>query len=327
MILKTILKDGRELNLTSRCKNVKWSGNTGQLARQVEVNIVASPTDPEYEILDLELFRPFDLYDDLGNRLLKGYIVRVSRESDSQTMNVTAMDKGLWLARNQGWYNFPNTTPETATKTICGDFGIELGSISTTGISIKRKFPGVAIHDILRTLWYKASEQNSKRYHIGFADEALTIKEKATDASFVLAPKVNLDSSSITRDGTKYQNTVAIYSESGKLIRKVKSDKANFELEGLLQAIMVQKTGENAEADAKTFLEDNDIKQTVSVLCEGDNSLITGEAVRVQLSTAGVVGLFWIESDLHTWVNGRYTTKLKLNFRNIMTEVNSGTDI
>lgn len=42
---------------------------------------------------------------------------------------------------------------------------------------------------------------------------------------------------------------------------------------------------------------------------------------------AGVSGIFWIESDTHTWKNKQYLTKLKLNFRNLADTMNAGNEL
>lgn len=326
MIVKLTSNTGQTVDISRRIVTIQWSGDDGQLARELSITLAVSATDPDYAALDVGLFRPIGLYQDDGSLLMSGYVVKVSRDSDSDTMEISAMDRGLWLANNQGWYSFPGTTPEDATRTLCGDFGISVGVLPATEISIKRKFPGVALHDILQTIWYLAGEQTGKRYHACFVGTALTVQEKPLTASKVLAPQINLHNSSITRDGTGYHNTVIIYSDEGKRLRSIQSETANFALEGFMQAILTQAEGEDAEKEARATLLDDDIKQTVTVTCEGDLSLLTGQAVQVRLTSAGVMGLFWIESDTHTWKDGQYTTKLSLNFRNIMKEFHAGTD-
>ena len=42
---------------------------------------------------------------------------------------------------------------------------------------------------------------------------------------------------------------------------------------------------------------------------------------------SGVTGLFWIESDTHTWKNGQYYCKVKLNFRNLADDTISGSEL
>ena len=40
----------------------------------------------------------------------------------------------------------------------------------------------------------------------------------------------------------------------------------------------------------------------------------------------GLSGLFYIDSDVHTWKNGQYYNKLTLNFKKIMAEKSAGSE-
>lgn len=50
----------------------------------------------------------------------------------------------------------------------------------------------------------------------------------------------------------------------------------------------------------------------------GNAKCITGNAVKVVEPYTGMVGLFYIDSDTHTWANGVYTNKLTLAWENTM---------
>lgn len=40
----------------------------------------------------------------------------------------------------------------------------------------------------------------------------------------------------------------------------------------------------------------------------------------MQDGATGLSGIFWIDSDTHTWENGTHIMNLELNFKNIMDE-------
>ena len=46
--------------------------------------------------------------------------------------------------------------------------------------------------------------------------------------------------------------------------------------------------------------------------------LFAGNGVEVYDKATGLNGLFWIDSDTHTWENGTHIMSLELNFKNIM---------
>ena len=69
------------------------------------------------------------------------------------------------------------------------------------------------------------------------------------------------------------------------------------------------------------------VEQTVAVEVTGNPALVAGQAVVVRETSARVSGLFWIDADTHTWKGGDYVTKLDLNFRNLMSDENAGTEV
>lgn len=58
----------------------------------------------------------------------------------------------------------------------------------------------------------------------------------------------------------------------------------------------------------------------------GDTTCITGYGVTVTDSSTGLKGLFYIDTDSHTWENGEYKIALNLNYKNLMNEVEAGED-
>ena len=129
-----------------------------------------------------------------------------------------------------------------------------------------------------------------------------------------------------TWDISKLQNSVAIYTDKGAFVRRVE-DAASVAVNGRLEHVLTQKSGEDAGAEAEQWLEDNGLQQNLTVETLGDPRLISGNAVRLRDTGSGVTGLFWIESDTHTWKNGQYLTKVKLNFRNLANESIAGSEV
>jgi cell wall-associated NlpC family hydrolase len=70
----------------------------------------------------------------------------------------------------------------------------------------------------------------------------------------------------------------------------------------------------------------NGIEQSCSLSGFGDTTCITGCGVQVKDNASGLIGLFYIDSDSHSWSDGEYTIDLELNFKNMMNEVEAGQD-
>lgn len=213
---------------------------------------------------------------------------------------------------------------DTATRYLCTDIGLDVESLPTTNVKISRNFSGVGLHKVIDTLFTLASETTGERYHIRFVGTALQVIKKPDSSNYYLDPAANVYTSTNTIDMSDYCNTVDIHDETGTLIRTVGGGE---ELAGMLRQHITQLDGEDASGEAEQLLEDNGGTQTVTVTCPGNVALVTGNAVIVRETAAGVDGLFWIDGDTHTWSNGQYNVSLDLNFKNIMNENSSGTEV
>ena len=159
----------------------------------------------------------------------------------------------------------------------------------------------MALDKIIRTLYGLAGEQNGKRYLVRFTGGgALEVVEKPTSASLSIASTMAVTN---TWDITNLQNSVAIRTQEGALVRRVE-DADSVALNGRLEHVITQRDGEDAGSEAQAWLEDNGLQQNLTVETLGDPRLITGEAVLLRDTGSGVSGLFWIDGDTHTWKNG-----------------------
>lgn len=81
---------------------------------------------------------------------------------------------------------------------------------------------------------------------------------------------------------------------------------------------------EGAKEEAKKMLTGRE--RSASLDGYGDPTCITGYGVTVTDSSTGLKGLFYIDTDSHTWENGEYKIQLNLNYKNLMNEVTAGED-
>ena len=116
---------------------------------------------------------------------------------------------------------------------------------------------------------------------------------------------------------------VAIYDKNDKLVKKV-DDSGLIKLYGVMQNYLKQEEGEDSNAKAQKILRDNDVQQKITINNLGNIANVTGGTVVVHEPYTGLYGLFYIDSDEHTWKNGIYTNKLIVNFKNIMDEQDAG---
>lgn len=315
---------GTGTDITQRMSTLTWSGSIRRVSRQIEAELV-TPNDKNLPELPCALGSELRLTIG-GEGVFLGHIVTRDKATDGVTTSITALDRGRFLANNEGWYQFSAVTPERAVAALCADFSVPVGQLAS-GAAVSRKFPGVALSKIVDTLYTLSGEQNGRRYLARFTGAgALEVVEKPTAATLEIAPEKNLQTLRITEDISSLQNAVAIYSDAGQLIRTVRDEESVAQF-GQFQHVLTQRDGEDAGAEARAWLEDHGLQQTMTVECLGYAGLISGNAVVLRANRTGAAGLCWIDSDTHTFKNGQYFCRLELNFRNLMNETTAGSDV
>lgn len=322
MNLKATPPGGTRMDITEFYRSVIWTGSIRTCGRQLKMDLF-NPQDGDFERPNIPSGSVVELLED-ETLLFYGQALIHNQPRGSSILSVTALDNARFLARNDGWYIFRDTTPEAATAQICRDFGIPVGELAATGVKITRKFAGVSIHKIIATLYTMAGEQTGKRYIVRFVGGKLTVKVKSEGLpDLVIAPGANLMDQTTTVDASKIYTRAAIYSKSGKLIRTIDSpDTRN--AYGTFQKIITQRKGVDAVKEAQAILDDNGVKQTITVDVTGNVGLVTGEAVALVDAFSGRAGRFWIDADAHVWKNHQHFTKLDLNFKSMMDEQSAG---
>lgn len=311
---------GVQTDLTELVQTMTWSGSIKQTARQLNATL-AIPRDGSVTAPALMEGSTFSLKVG-GMPCFTGPLVSVTTDSTNVLVDVSSLDRGWYMVQNEGWYKFKAAAPESVAAAVAKQFSIPVGTLAAAGVKISRKYPGVALDKIVTTHYKLAGEQNGKRYLLRFDGTGrLNVVEKASAAALSIEGTMGVVN---TWDISRLQNSVAIYTDDGKLVRRV-DDSASVAANGRLEHVLTQRKGQDAGAAAKAWLEDNGLAQTLTVECPGDTRLLTGEAV--QLRSGGAAGLFWVDSDTHTWKNSLYRTKVTLNFRNLMSSTMAGSDL
>lgn len=314
--------DGKSIDLTELAGAITWAGDTRQLARELSFSVPVTQI-ADFPQIDLPLFSGIAYYDDNGEPLFIGHIVYRRRNSREATMDFRCLDRGRYLAGNVASYRF-NATPEAATATICKDFGIETDCLAVTGIALKRKFSGEALHEIVRDLYARAAEQNGKSYYQRFTGAGkFTVRERTDTPVAKLGTGNGVLASSITEDGSRVVTSVKVLDEDGKTLKTIR-DAEREAVAGVLSAAVRQSRGTDDGKRAQRMLDDGAVQQDVTVDVLGDVRLVTGEAVYLTDTVTGITGLFWIDADTHVWSNGIYRTNLTLNFKKLVNDTDIG---
>lgn len=115
--------------------------------------------------------------------------------------------------------------------------------------------------------------------------------------------------SAISESAENVVTRVKIYSKDDKFVRNVDNAQA-MKLYGLMQEYVKQSEDDNGQARAKEILNAGTLEQKITVNGIGDTRCTTGNAVVVQEPYTGIYGLFYIDSDTHTWKMGSIISNL-----------------
>lgn len=304
-------------NITDFVESVTWGGSAYQASRTLEFSLLYSPLDDNLKDINIKLGDRVKLYDDSNRLLINAMVYTRERASSNGTITYSCMDDMNRLIRSNGTYNFKNSTPERITKKVCNDIGVKVGNVATTNVTIKTLLIDAgSFYDIILKAYTKAHKANSKKYLPIMVNQSLNVIEKGEIvANFTLSDKVNITSSSYSETLDNMINKVKIYDESGKQIGEV-VNKSNIDKYGIFQEAYAKEDGVNATTASKSML--NGIDKTASVEALGNVECIAGYGVKIKDSITKLTGVFWIDSDSHTWKNGTHTMSLDLMFKNIM---------
>lgn len=310
-------------DITSLAKQITWSGSLSQGARTLAFDIVSPPWGPAVSVPDMPPGAAISFFQD-ERELFSGFVISRSRATGSGSFSVTCYDRGFYLLKNQGIYQFRAQTADTIARRICTDFEIQAGNLAAPGKAVTRNFLGVTLYKIIMTAYSLAAEENGKAYQIRFRGNALDVVEiEKNEETLILEGGVNLQSLSAADSIDKTVTQVAIYNSNGKIIRTEKNAE-RISLYGVIQNAIRQSDGQDAGAKAKKTLADNGLSQTLTVESLGNIACITGGTVVVKEPTTGIYGLFWITADKHVWKNGQYYCQLTLSYKRTMDEAEAG---
>lgn len=323
-MIKLILANGKESrDITELANNIVWSGEYTQAARTLDFSMVVSPYDNNLPRVNIDIGDMVLYYVD-NKEIFRGYIFTKEKSYSGNTSQFTAYDIAIYTLKNEGAYNFKNITAESAARRIMNEFGIPIGDIADTNININKKFIAVNLYNIIMSCYTIASQNSGIKYMIQSKQGKLNIIPKGDIVlSISFENGRNLLNTTYSESIEKMVNNVMIVNKDGEKIKDI-SDKELINKYGSFQKVITQSDDKDATKKAEDMINGVDSKIRISGL--GDVSCITGMGVKVYDSYTGVKGLFYIDSDKHTWSNGEYTVDLVLNFKNLMDESERGDD-
>ena len=311
-------------DITEAVSSVSWGGSVSQAARTAEISVINAPDDKKIGSLGLNIGAgdTVKLYEN-GKMIFFGEVQTAEKLARHGTVTYSCTDLLAHLLRSTANYNFENTTAEDITRKVCADFVIETGMIAESRAPIKKMIvENETIYDIIMRAYTKASRQTGELYICRMDGPKLSVEVKGTVVqNFVLAEEYNITDISYRETIENMVNVVKIYDDNGKQAGEVKND-GWIQAYGIYQQVYKKEKDINEVTAATNMLTGIEKSVTLDGI-NGDLGCIAGNAVEVQDRATGLNGIFWIDSDTHTWENGTHVMNLELNFKNLMDEKES----
>lgn len=314
--------NGEKLDLTNLLINVTWSGDYKSCARKLELSLISSPMDKNIPKVDIPIMSVISFYED-DNELFRGFVYEREKSSDN-AMSFLCYDYCAKLNDIKVSKNIKNQTASTIYSNFLSEYGLNKGDIIQANTGVTKVFLGVTAYDMIMTAYTEEAKKTGKKYMVYTKGNKFCASEKGVvKLKLSFEEGKNILSSSFKESVSNMVNKVLIVDENGNKVSEVKNEEWH-KTYGLFQDVYKQQEGKDSNAEAKAMLKD--IEQTCSLTGFGDTTCITGYGVQVKDTHTGLVGLFYIDSDTHTWEGENYTIDLELNFKNIMNEVSAGED-
>ena len=326
LIVMKSRKNGTEYDLSKMVDNIVWSGDYKQASRCLEFDIIY-PVNDKYAVKKTIVPEVGDyIYmwasvNGSSTELFQGIVWERDLTESSEYLKVICYDNAKRIANSTLAYNLKSIKPEDTAKKVCSDLGVQAGSFAATNVTYDDCALGKSGFDIIMAGYTKAMESNGKKYILRSEKGLVNVFEKGIKTiNIELDSTKNVTNAQFNESLESMINKVVIYDESGNTKDTV-VNQGWIDAYGIIQdAISYQEKEDNA-ALAKKKLKGSE--KTASINGIGNITAITGNAVQVKVPHSTLVGLFYIDSDEHTWKNETYQMSLNIAFENMMYEVDT----
>lgn len=303
-------------DVTELVNQITWSGDTKQVARKLVFTLAVRDTDRFLPKLNISEGDKAVLKDE-DKVLFCGVVFDIEKTASGNTVTYTALDLMFYVNQSDISKIFEDT-PEAITAWICGNLGVPFGTAAPTGLKLYMPCLGKKGYEAILMAYTAASRQNGKRYiPLMNSENQLCVLEKGTDCGVVLDGSYNLTEASYKTSLQPLVDKVLVTDKNGNIVSTAE-DAAAQKKYGVVQRVYKKEDGKDAAVEAKALLQG--IEQSGSVTALSDIRAVSGYAIAVKEPITGLCGKFFIESDTHTFANGKDEMQLTLAFSNMMDE-------
>lgn len=303
------------IDITPLVKSIRWGGDIRQAARKMEIDMVYSRDEnqPKY----IPPLASWLILNNNDTEIIRTVPFENSRDS-SGNLKITSYTHAIYMLKSKHTAIYRNMTADAIVRQLCGAFGINIGEIPATGVTLSKLIlRNKNIWDMCITALTETSKRNGKKYQIRFKEGKLNVIEKGKQTvRWVIKQGSNLISANYSESIEDMRNRIVIVGDNDKIIADVKNEDL-IRRYGLLQELKQESNISKGEAQtiaANMLKELGKVFQEASVECIGIDDVEAGDAIEIREGLTGLTGTFYVDTDEHTLTNGIHTMRLKLNW-------------
>ena len=296
----------------------KLSGDKQKASRILSFEFLALK-DTDVDIINSD---KIILIDNEDNELFRGIVLKNSINQDS-IREVKVYDMMFYLNANKDTFVFKKKKASEIFRDVCSRFEIPIGEVDDSGYSIdgltcKNKTAYDTIIESMAITYKNTNERYYIRANRGRVD---FLKRRNQAQILVLETRVNINKYSISEDATELRNRVKLVTNAGALENvATKNDVTSQNDFGVLQYYKRETEfimPAAAEELAATILKEKSVvNKKISIKCLGDNSIISGNAVILNIPELRISKAFYVDGDVHTYDDGFHEMSLILSETN-----------
>lgn len=310
---------GATKDITQIVTGLSWGGDVREAARKLSLSFVYGGDDYTSK------YKPpagslMVLLNDQGAELFRGVVWEP--EITRGEGNITCFDHAIYLTHNKSTYKFVNMTPEAMIKKICGDFGIQTGSITAMGITLSKLIlREQLLWDMIVAILTETGKRTGKKYRAVMKQGKLNVEEVGKQKQrWVIAEGSNLINATYRESLEDMRNRVVIVGDKDQVLADVKNDSL-IKQYGMLQEYRRESNIKPAEAQviAKNLLAElGKLSQEWEIEALGIDNVEAGQMIEVLEPVTGIVGRYYVLSDDHRVSNGVHTMHLALDLQAVV---------
>lgn len=305
-------------DVSALVEQIVWSGDTKQVARTIKFTMAKNKRDKNFPSVVIDEGDAVVMQDDSGNDVFGGIVFDIDKAASSKVETYLAYDLMFYI-NNSDVNKVFDGTPECIVPEICAELGIESGTMANTGVHVYMPCFGKKAYEAIMMAYTAAARKNGSKYMPLMTNiNKVSVIEKGMLCGAIMTGDYNLIEATYKSTLQNLVNRVLITDKNNNVINTIE-DTASIQKYGLVQKVMKQSDGENADSEAQKMLITVEQSATASGV-PNDFRAISGYSIIIQESDTGLYGKFYIESDTHTFSCGKAQMDLVLAFENLMDE-------